>query len=115
MASLKDRPTASSRCASFYVRNVGPVPLIDVSGELDLSNANTFAACLSVFEPGDEVIIDLSALTFIDSTGIAILAETCRRGVRLTARGARGAVRKVLDICGMDCVMVIDGDAPEVG
>ena len=113
MAALRDRSTDPSRNASFYVRNVGPVPLIEVAGELDLSTANTFEACLSVFEPGDEVIIDLSGLTFIDSTGIALLAQTSRRGVKLTARSARGTVHKVLIICGMDGVMVLERDGTE--
>jgi anti-anti-sigma factor len=52
-----------------------------------------------------EVLVDLSGLTFLDASGIAALSR-CRTaaattGVLLRAEGARGVVRRVLDLTGV--------------
>lgn len=101
-ASLNGHAILEPSCAQYNVHTDGSVPLIEIAGELDISNADTLARCLSVFEPGDEVIIDVSHLAFIDSTGISVLAQTWKRGVRIIARGAHGEVRRALEICGLD-------------
>ena len=91
---------------NYDVRSDGPVPLIKVAGELDLLNADTLARCLSVFQPGDAVILDLSLLAYIDSSGINVLAQTYARGVNIMGRGAHGLVRRALEICGLDGVLL---------
>ena len=98
-------------CAHYNVRTDGPVPLIEVAGEIDISNADTLARCLSVFQPGDAVIVDLSHLTYIDSSGIGVLAYTHKRGVKVIGRGAHGLVRRVLEVCGMEDVILAAEDA----
>ncbi len=101
-------PVIPRSCASFYVRNVGEVSLVEIGGEIDMSNASTLGACMSVFEPNESVIVDLSGVEFIDSTGIAVFAVTARRGVRLVCRGAHGGVRKVLLVCGLDQLITFE-------
>ena len=93
-------------CVRYDVRTDGPVPLIEVAGEIDISNADTLARCLTVFEAGDAVIVDLSHLTYIDSSGIGVLAYTYKRGVKITGRGAQRLVRRALEVCGLDGVML---------
>jgi len=95
--------------AHFHIRADGPVPLIEVGGEIDLSNADTLAGCLSVFEPGDAVVVDLSRLRFLDSRGVAKLVQTCNRGVMVTCRGAQGTVRRAIELCGLDTFLTLDG------
>ena len=61
--------------------------IVQLAGELDLYNAHVvreqlFAAAAS--EP-ERLIVELSAVTFIDSTGLGVLIEARTRGVR-TAR-----------------------------
>ena len=94
--------------AQFYMRADGPTPLIEVGGEIDLSNADALAGCLSVFEAGDTVIVDVAGLKFIDSRGIAALVLTCNRNVKVICRGAHGAVRDVFDLCGLDTVLIME-------
>ena len=117
MASIEDRPIEdgarmqrATSCAHYNVHTDGAVPLIAVAGEIDVSNADTLARCLSAFEPGDAVILDLSRLTFLDSTGLGVLAHTHARGIKLIGRGAQGPVRRVLEISGMDGVVLTHED-----
>lgn len=92
----------------LFSRTQDTTPLIDVAGEIDLSNVDALGGCLSVFEPGDSVILDLSGLSYIDSRGIAALVHTHRRGVRVTCRGLHGTMRRVVGTCGLDAVLTIE-------
>lgn len=103
--SLDDRFEDVGPTRANYRVFVGPVPHIEVSGELDYSNAESLAMCLSVFEPGDSVIVDMSRLAFIDSVGIGVLAHARGRGVHITCRGAQAIVRRALEICGLSKIL----------
>jgi anti-anti-sigma factor len=73
-----------------------------VEGELDLATADELASVLTdQARRGAQVTLDLSGLTFIDSTGLAILLRTA------TSSGTTGplvllrpskAVRRVFDL-----------------
>jgi anti-sigma B factor antagonist len=84
-------------------------PTLALSGELDLANAETFAAELERVE-GDAptmITVDMQELEFIDSTGIAVLVAAHRRlndgGLRIRlVRSRASAVRRVLDVTGLD-------------
>jgi anti-sigma B factor antagonist len=81
---------------------------IRLSGELDLANASALETELNrALGNGDErVIVDLSELSFIDSTGIALLINAVARddgGDRLRFVPSRGlAVQRVLKATGLD-------------
>jgi anti-anti-sigma factor len=75
--------------------------VLRLSGELDLAtDEDLLAAFRSASADGSEVIVDLSELQFIDSTGICALMtiaqEASPRGVVL--RSPRRAVQKVIDL-----------------
>jgi len=79
-----------------------------VSGELDLATGDTLRDELKRAEESEakRIRLDLSALTFIDSDGLAILLEAHRRsatdGRRLTVLpGDDGQVRKMLELTGL--------------
>jgi anti-anti-sigma factor len=87
----------------------GAMRTVALSGELDLANAETFAAELERVE-GDgpsAITIDLQGLEFIDSTGIAVLVAAHRRltggatQIRLV-RSRASAVERVLEVTGLD-------------
>ena len=71
-----------------------------LSGELDVAAADQFAsAAASALNGQHELVVDLSALTFLDSEGIRVIIGTAKmtdRGVVL--RESHGSVRKVLDL-----------------
>jgi anti-sigma B factor antagonist len=75
--------------------------VLRLSGELDLAtDEDLLSAFRSASDDASEVILDLSELEFIDSTGIrafvTIAREVSPRGVVL--RSPRRAVRKVIDL-----------------
>ena len=73
----------------------------DFSEEL----AEGLRRCEVAPDPAPELVVDLSQVTFLDSTGIRelILAERAlaRRGGRLVVCGARGVVRRCLEVTGV--------------
>lgn len=76
---------------------------IVLSGELDIASAEDLAAEFDAAEQGaTRVIIDLSRLTFMDSTGLrAILRidSVCRdRGTRLSFFPGPPAVQRVFEL-----------------
>ena len=81
--------------------------LIALSGELDLSNSDSLRERLeSARSDGGRVIVDLSRLGFIDSTGMRILlrAEQASRadGGTLSFVRAKGQVERVMKVAGID-------------
>ena len=61
---------------------------------------------------GDDVIVDLGGLTFIDSTGMGALVwarnRTQRHGRDIRLRNPQRAVAKTLSVTGLDQVFVIE-------
>ena len=83
-----------------------------LAGELDLSTCPTLRAVVDQLEPGiRQVTLDLGALDFIDSTGIALLLgmeRTFGADLRqLTVRCPPGAVRRVISMSGADTRMTV--------
>jgi anti-sigma B factor antagonist len=77
-----------------------------VSGEIDLATAPKMARALEEYcaQTEGDVVVDCSAMTFIDSTGLAVF-QTLRRdldGRRLELRHVVGPCRRAFEIVGMD-------------
>jgi anti-anti-sigma factor len=81
--------------------------MIQLRGELDLANADAVEAALdeALGEGDGHVIVDMTELAFIDSTGIALLVAALNRdsgGGRLRFVNSRApAVTKVLEMTGV--------------
>jgi anti-sigma B factor antagonist len=81
--------------------------VVRLAGELDLYNANTVRDVLleCCAESPDRLIVELSAVKFIDSTALGVLIEARtrmpnRRGFLLAAPGLE--TRRALEISGLD-------------
>jgi anti-sigma B factor antagonist len=81
--------------------------VVSLAGELDLYNANAVRDVLleCCAESPDRLIVDLSAVRFIDSTALGVLIEARtrmpnRRGFLLAAPGLE--TRRALEISGLD-------------
>ena len=88
-----------------------------VAGELDLSSVGPVVEAILAATPSNgRLEVDMRAVTFIDSSGIAGL-ERCRR--RAVALGADllvrcvdgGAVDRLLGLTGMDRVLQVSAEA----
>jgi anti-anti-sigma factor len=78
---------------------------IALLGEMDLANAETPASILrDALGSGKNVVLDLTRLEFLDSTGVALLVKTMREaGERLSFLPSRhAAVARLLSLTGLD-------------
>lgn len=72
------------------------------TGEIDLFTVTPFRDALDrAVAGGGAVEVDLSRVTFLDAAGLSALAAARRTtGDRLTVVGAKGVVRRVLELTG---------------
>jgi len=84
--------------------------LLYLRGELDLGSAPLLRAALARLG-GRTVVIDLGDLTFMDSTGLAVLLENRREDGGLRIRGATGRVRALLERTGVLAVLAVEETA----
>jgi anti-sigma B factor antagonist len=86
----------------------GDVHAIDLRGELDLRNADDVERELTRVEATDvrSIILDLSGLTFVDSTGIRLVLQAQQRsqrdGNRLVLLRAPANVQRVFAMTGIE-------------
>jgi len=81
------------------------IPVGGVVLDLELRIVEGLHRCEAGPDPSPELVVDLSQVTFLDSTGIRdlIVAEQAlaHRGGRLVICGAHGVVRRCLEITGV--------------
>lgn len=81
--------------------------VISVTGEVDVSNAAELRSALdaALSEGPAEVVVDLSGVPYIDSTGIGVLVGAAHRasesGARLTVARPQRNVLRVLGLLGV--------------
>jgi len=84
--------------------------IVAVAGELDIAAAPHLRDRLQVVTgPGEDVVVDVQALTFIDVAGSRALAAAAeqqrRRGGSLAVAGATPAVQRVLNLLGWSSLL----------
>jgi anti-sigma B factor antagonist len=98
------------------VERYDAVATVVVSGELDLATAPRLSAAVAEHGDAELLVLDMTATTFIDSTGVRALLHADRRslgsGSRLVIVAGDGAVRRVLELCGLDGRLTIVSDRP---
>ena len=84
---------------------------VSLHGELDLSNADALRAEFARIEATSvsRIVLDLSELEFIDSTGLAVILGAHERarndGYVLRVLRPTGQVARVFELCGLDEVL----------
>jgi len=83
----------------------GSAVIVRLTGELDLAGAPSLRDCL-VALVADDIVIDMTGLTFLDCSGISVLVEAHKRAVQhgrtVVLRRPQGIVARVLDLSGVD-------------
>ena len=97
----------------------GDVVLIRLSGEVDLSwSQQVRTAVLDALQKHPVVGVELSKVSYIDSSGIAALVEGFQnartRGSRFALFAISDAVRAVLELARLDRVFLIVPDAAAI-
>jgi anti-sigma B factor antagonist len=104
----------------LFIREVrqGVVHRLTPIGELDIATAPALErACSAVVQDADiqMVVLDLTQLSFMDSTGIHVLVRVhaaCKDGDRLRIINGSRAVERVLDVSGLrDRLPIISSDS----
>ena len=107
---VSDTPGASPPSSPAYAigrRQIdGRTSVVTAAGELDLSSAPELKWALAdaLAEPGSEVIVDLSQVTFLDSTTLGVLVGAQRRlaaGTRLAIVCADASVLGIFELSGL--------------
>jgi anti-sigma B factor antagonist len=79
---------------------------VAVVGEVDLATAPRLSAALGGHGDAERVVLDLTAATFIDSTGLRVLIEADRRCAATSRRFVLvvddGPVLRLLELCDLD-------------
>lgn len=105
----------------FAVRCSPPDPgqrVIEVQGEVDMRNADKLTclgkAALAADGSVETLVIDLSRVTFMDSTGVGALidihAAATRAGVSVRIRDAPPVVARILQITGLAPMFRLESD-----
>ena len=83
--------------------------VVKLIGEIDLSNAEALGDTLATMAgEGDHLVIDLSALEFMDSSGIAMLLRAAVRASSVEVRNPSAIVRRIIECTGLGDVLRIE-------
>jgi anti-anti-sigma factor len=81
---------------------------LQLTGEIDMQVESTLATWfqeVAAQHPGKNLVVDLSEVSFLDSSGIRRLMDAHRdlaeNGVKMTVTGAQGVVLTVLKVTGV--------------
>ena len=87
----------------------GAVPTVTIAGEIDISTVvqveNAVAHVLAASP--SRVVFDLGGVTYMDSSGLAVLVTAARRTV-VSVRNASPQVRRVIEITGLTSLLAAD-------
>ena len=95
----------------YDVRRVEDVPVLSVNGEIDIYTAPVFkqAVVNLVSEGNQHLVIDLSKVTFMDSSGFGTLLGATKRlrpgGGGLYIAGANSTISRMLSLTRLDTIM----------
>jgi anti-sigma B factor antagonist len=85
---------------------------LSVNGDLDFANAHRFAARIETLVP--PVTINLSGLSFVDSSGIDALVSAHRRlGGDLVVEGVPARCWRLFEVTGLDELLGIEPSGRE--
>jgi anti-sigma B factor antagonist len=104
-------PDLPTPVADFQVDTSGETAVLRISGEVDISTAPQLRERLRQLD-SRSVVVDLSAMTFIDSTGLGVLVGAFKRlregGGDLVLRAPTRSTRKVLELTGLSQVVTVE-------
>jgi anti-sigma B factor antagonist len=92
------------------------VELLELRGEIDLNEKPNVTARLDplIEKQSPAIVVDLSGVSYIDSSGLAIFIDALQRiqhyGGKLALAGLRGNVAMVFQIARLDKVFLVFGD-----
>jgi anti-sigma B factor antagonist len=101
---------------SYTVDRTGTTSVGVLAGEIDLASIDALEAAITATEQDaaadGDVVLDMSGVTFLDSSGLRVLVTANDRlagaGSRLVIRRPSASVLRVLEITGLLSTIVVD-------
>ncbi len=115
-----DRAASALRRTGFHVASelVEATVVLHLHGELDMATTPVLDQALTsaLSKGATDLVVDLSCLSFIDSTGISMLLSAVQRsdqaGKAFRVRSPNRPVRKALHLTGVDRILSIEHAEP---
>lgn len=103
---------------TYNVRQAGGYSVVELTGDVDLScSPDARAAILACLKRKQHVLVDLSGVTYIDSSGVASLVEGYQTAKKTNLRfglvGVSDAALSVLQLARLDRVFPIHASVEE--
>ena len=85
-------------------------PVVQISGELDLSNVDEMRRVVEpiVAENPSRFVFELGELQFMDSSAITVFLQTAARVGRVELRDAGATVRRIVEATGLTDILHLD-------
>jgi anti-sigma B factor antagonist len=86
------------------------VPVVRLTGELDISSAGSFRESMEelVGQKPSRLVFDLSQLTFMDSSGIAVMVYVANNVEKIDLLHASSIVRRVVEATGLSDILRLE-------
>ncbi len=103
---------------AYVTRDEGDYSVVELTGDVDLScSPDARASILNCLNSDRHVLVDLSAVTYIDSSGIASLVEgyqtAKKKSLKFGLVGVSEAAMSVLQLARLDKVFPINATVEE--
>ncbi len=101
------------------VQDHGPATVVTVTGEIDLATASQLSTKLDGVDLSRPVVVDLSGVTFIDSSGLNALVQLRQKmqatptPSRLGVVVSRPSTRRIFEVTGLSEVFALYDTATE--
>ena len=110
MAELNDNSNGEDELG-VELSTDGPSTVVRIAGDVDISTCNVLREALRPvydLDASHTVIFDLSAATFFDSSGLAVLIELTRSGRTVWLRKPSPTLRRVVEATGLAEILAIE-------
>jgi len=105
MADLEE--TDGSQATMAQSLDTRGAQVLRITGELDLSNVEELRAKIELIvdQAPERLVFDLSALSFMDSSGIALLLTVAERVGTVELHNPTAIIRRVIEVTGLSHIL----------
>jgi anti-anti-sigma factor len=100
--------------AHFAVDTLDGCVVVRVEGDLDMATAASFDETVGSTSSDSHLAIDLSACTFLDSSGARAIAAAANRHPRVSIVAADPGILRVLQISALDTMLSVHPSLDEL-
>jgi anti-anti-sigma factor len=100
--------------ARFAVDTLDDCVVVRVEGDLDMATAASFDETVDSTASDSHLAIDLSACTFLDSSGMRAIAAAAKRHPRVSIVATDPGILRVLEITALDTMLAVHASLEEV-